>query len=52
MGGVNQRQAVLGILRDAASPVSTAECAAKFSQAVGLGNEAEIVEKVSRKLPS
>ncbi len=50
IGGVNQRQVVLGILRDAASPVSTSECAAQFSRAVGLGNEADIVDQVSRKL--
>ncbi|RRH93198.1 hypothetical protein EH240_30080 [Mesorhizobium tamadayense] len=47
---MNQRQVVLRILHDAASPVSTSECAAQFSRAVGLGNEAGIVDQVSRKL--
>ncbi|TIV13667.1 MAG: hypothetical protein E5V95_33310 [Mesorhizobium sp.] len=50
MGGVNQRQVVLEILRESANPVSTSECAAKFSHAIGLGGEAEIVDQVSRKL--
>lgn len=40
MSGVNKRQAVFEVLREAGEPISVADCAAKFASKLGIPEQA------------
>ncbi|MCZ7894708.1 hypothetical protein O9X99_23865 [Agrobacterium salinitolerans] len=54
MSGVNKRQAVLEVLREAGEPISVADCAAKFASKLGIpsepGNLSDIAQRLSAVL--
>ncbi|GLR46254.1 hypothetical protein GCM10007880_67720 [Mesorhizobium amorphae] len=50
MRGMNKRQAVLEILRDAGEPLSTADCAARFAIKLGLVDEDAKVSLIANRL--
>ncbi len=50
MSGVNKRQAVLEVLREAGEPISVADCAAKFAVKLGIPNEPENLSDIARRL--
>ncbi|MFD1975337.1 hypothetical protein ACFSQQ_11365 [Mesorhizobium kowhaii] len=50
MGGLNKRQTILEILRDARQPLSTAECSARFAEKLGLSEDDNRVSHIANRL--
>lgn len=50
MGGVNKRQAVLEVLREAGEPISVTDCAAKFASKLGIPSEPENLSDIAHRL--
>ncbi|MBY3068215.1 hypothetical protein HFO74_33165 [Rhizobium laguerreae] len=50
MGGVNKRQAVLEVLREAGEPISVTDCAAKFAVKLGIPSEPENLSDIAHRL--
>ncbi|NKM94591.1 hypothetical protein [Rhizobium leguminosarum] len=50
MNGVNKRQAVLEVLREAGEPISVTDCAAKFAAKIGVSSEPENLSDIAHRL--
>ncbi len=50
MGGVNKRQAVLEVLREAGEPISVTDCAAKFAVKLGIPSEPANLSDIAHRL--
>jgi predicted transcriptional regulator with HTH domain len=50
MGGVNKRQAVLEVLREAGEPISVADCAVKFAAKLGIPSEPANLSDIAHRL--
>jgi vacuolar-type H+-ATPase subunit D/Vma8 len=50
MSGVNKRQTVLEVLREAGEPISVADCAAKFAAKLGIPSEPAILSDIAHRL--
>ncbi|MGN7807269.1 hypothetical protein [Ensifer sp. 22460] len=50
MGGVNKRQAVLEVLREAGEPISVTDCAAKFASKLGIPSEPANLSDIAHRL--
>ncbi|ANK77580.1 hypothetical protein FA04_33770 (plasmid) [Ensifer adhaerens] len=50
MSGVNKRQAVLEVLREAGEPISVTDCAAKFAAKLGIPSEPENLSDIAHRL--
>lgn len=50
MGGVNKRQAVLEVLREAGEPISVTDCAAKLASKLGIPSEPQNLSDIAHRL--
>ncbi|RWX21909.1 hypothetical protein EHH54_39675 [Rhizobium leguminosarum] len=50
MNGVNKRQAVLEVLREAGEPISVTDCAAKFAAKIGIASEPANLSDIAHRL--
>lgn len=50
MNGVNKRQAVLEVLREAGEPISVTDCAAKFAAKLGIPSEPANISDIAHRL--
>lgn len=50
MSGVNKRQAVLEVLREAGEPISVADCAVKFAAKLGIPSEPANLSDIAHRL--
>jgi hypothetical protein len=50
MNGVNKRQAVLEVLREAGEPISVTDCAAKFAVKLGIPSGPAILSDIAHRL--
>lgn len=50
MSGVNKRQAVLEVLREAGEPISVTDCAAKFAAKLGIPSEPANLSDIAHRL--
>ncbi|OCP00051.1 MULTISPECIES: hypothetical protein [unclassified Ensifer] len=50
MNGVNKRQAVLEVLREAGEPISVTDCAAKFAAKLGIPSEPADLSDIAHRL--
>lgn len=50
MNGVNKRQAVLEVLREAGEPISVTDCAAKFAAKLGIPSEPKNLSDIAHRL--
>ncbi|MEH0295788.1 hypothetical protein V6R98_26700 [Agrobacterium sp. CCNWLW71] len=50
MSGVNKRQAVLEVLREAGEPISVTDCAAKFAAKLGIASEPANLSDIAHRL--
>lgn len=50
MNGVNKRQAVLEVLREAGEPISVTACAAKFAAKIGIASEPANLSDIAHRL--
>jgi hypothetical protein len=50
MNGVNKRQAVLEVLREAGEPISVIDCAAKFASKLGIPSEPVNLSEIAHRL--
>ena len=50
MNGVNKRQAVLEVLREAGEPISVTDCAAKFAAKLGIPSEPANLSDIAHRL--
>lgn len=50
MNGVNKRQAVLEVLREAGEPISVTDCAAKFAVKIGVASEPANLSDIAHRL--
>lgn len=50
MSGVNKRQTVLEVLREAGEPISVTDCAAKFAAKLGIASEPENLSDIAHRL--
>ncbi|MBZ7924240.1 hypothetical protein LAC81_26305 [Ensifer adhaerens] len=50
MNGVNKRQAVLEVLREAGEPISVTDCAAKFAVKIGIASEPANLSDIAHRL--
>lgn len=50
MNGVNKRQTVLEVLREAGEPISVADCAAKFAFKLGIPSEPANLSEIAHRL--
>lgn len=50
LGGVNKRQAVLSVLRDADHPLSTAECAAEIAARNGIAADDRVLPIIGNRI--
>ncbi|MDO1585627.1 hypothetical protein [Rhizobium oryzicola] len=50
MSGVNKRQAVLEVLREAGEPISVTDCAARFAAKIGIASEPANLSDIAHRL--
>lgn len=50
IGGVNKRQTVLEVLREAGEPITTADCASKFAAKLGIACEERDMAQIAHRL--
>jgi len=50
MNGVNKRQAVLEVLREAGEPISVTDCAAKFAVKLGIQSEPADLSDIAHRM--
>jgi hypothetical protein len=50
MNGINKRQAVLEVLREAGEPISVTDCATKFASKLGIPSEPQNLSGIAHRL--
>lgn len=50
MNGINKRQAVLEVLREAGEPISVTDCATKFASKFGIPSEPQNLSDIAHRL--